>query len=218
MSKLAVIVDGGFIRAKLYIPQDPDNPDQPYGYPDANTLYQKILSVVERNFNDDELFRIFFYDCIPDPHDSNTYRSPVSEDQVGLLSNIQVENQIRIFNKLKNKPFIAFRYGELAFDGWKIRNVREFRDKVNRNEAISNDDFNIRVTQKGIDLKIGLDIAWLAMNCIVDKILLIAGDSDLVPAMKFARKEGLMVYLETLGHGVKKSMFEHSDRAFRSRT
>lgn len=55
------------------------------------------------------------------------------------------------------------------------------------------------------------------MKNIVEKILLIAGDSDLVPAMKFARKEGLMVYLDTLGHGVKKSLLEHSDYVFHSR-
>ena len=42
MAKLAVIVDGGFLRATLYIEKDPENPDKPYGYPDANTIYQKI--------------------------------------------------------------------------------------------------------------------------------------------------------------------------------
>jgi len=59
MAKLAVIIDGGFIRAKLYTRRDLDNPDQFYGYPDANTIYQKIISIVSNNFSEDELLRIF---------------------------------------------------------------------------------------------------------------------------------------------------------------
>ena len=134
------------------------------------------------------------------------------------MGNIQIENQNKIFDTLKKKPYIAFRYGDLSFGGWTIKNVRELRTKIGRNEVITDDDFIIRVTQKGVDLKIGLDIAWIAMKNIVEKILIIAGDSDLMPAMKFARKEGLMVCLDTLGHGVKKSMIEHSDLVFHSRT
>ena len=78
MAKLGVIVDGGFIRANLYTPKDPDNPDEPYGYPDANTIYQKVISLIDRNFSDDELFRIYYYDCIPDPYNTHTNKSPVS--------------------------------------------------------------------------------------------------------------------------------------------
>jgi uncharacterized LabA/DUF88 family protein len=31
-------------------------------------------------------------------------------------------------------------------------------------------------------------------------IVLVTADSDFVPAMKFARREGLWVYLEAMGH------------------
>ncbi len=36
-------------------------------------------------------------------------------------------------------------------------------------------------------------------------------NSDFVPAMKFARKEGLRVYLESLGHGVRRELKAHAD-------
>jgi len=39
------------------------------------------------------------------------------------------------------------------------------------------------------------------------------GDSDLVSAMKFARREGLRVYLDTLGsHHVRPELKVHADR------
>ncbi len=217
MARLAVIVDGGFIRAKLFKRKNIDNPDQLYGCPDANTIYQKIMSVVSNNFSEDELLRIFYYDSIPDIHEKRTSRNPVTGKNVRLLSNIQIETQRTVFDQLKEKPYIAFRYGELSYDGWKICNISELRDKLGRNENISDTDFKIRLIQKGVDLKMGLDIAWLGMKNIVDKILIISGDSDLIPAMKFARKEGLLVCLDTFKHKVKKSMLEHSDLVFKTK-
>ena len=45
--------------------------------------------------------------------------------------------------------------------------------------------------QKGVDMKIGLDIASLSYKKLVDQIVLISGDSDFVPAAKLARLEGI---------------------------
>ncbi|MDB6160365.1 MAG: hypothetical protein JWO04_4071, partial [Gammaproteobacteria bacterium] len=42
-------------------------------------------------------------------------------------------------------------------------------------------------------------------------LVLVAGDSDFVPAMKFARREGAQLFLVTLGHSVRADMLEHSD-------
>ena len=44
-----------------------------------------------------------------------------------------------------------------------------------------------------------------------DIIVLVAGDSDFVPAMKFARREGAQLFLVTLGHAVRPEMNEHAD-------
>ena len=38
--------------------------------------------------------------------------------------------------------------------------------------------------QKGVDIRIGLDIARIAVKHIVDIIVLVTGDSDFVPVMK----------------------------------
>ncbi|MEJ1967108.1 MAG: NYN domain-containing protein [Rhizomicrobium sp.] len=51
-------------------------------------------------------------------------------------------------------------------------------------------DFVPNIQQKGVDLRIGLDIARLALREMVNIIVVVTGDSDLVPAFKFARREG----------------------------
>ena len=65
--------------------------------------------------------------------------------------------------------------------------------------------------QKGVDIRIALDIANLAAKRIANILVLVTGDADLVPAMKFARKEGMRVYLETMGHGVHRELKAHVD-------
>jgi uncharacterized LabA/DUF88 family protein len=76
---------------------------------------------------------------------------------------------------------------------------------------ISAKDLKPRITQKGVDMRIGMDIAALTLKKQVQAIVLVSGDSDFVPAMKFARREGVHLYLAALGHRVKPAMMEHSD-------
>lgn len=68
-----------------------------------------------------------------------------------------------------------------------------------------------KLRQKGVDMKVGLDMAYMALKGIVDKVVLVAGDSDFVAPMKFVRRVGLQVYLYTMGHKVKSRLVEHSD-------
>ena len=72
-------------------------------------------------------------------------------------------------------------------------------------------DFHLDIQQKGVDMKIGLDIASLAYKRLVDQIILIAGDSDFVPAAKHARREGIDFVLDPMWHTIKPSLNEHID-------
>lgn len=67
------------------------------------------------------------------------------------------------------------------------------------------------VKQKGVDMKIGLDIASLAYKKQVDQIILISGDSDFVSAAKLARREGIDFILDPLYNPIKPDLFEHID-------
>ena len=77
--------------------------------------------------------------------------------------------------------------------------------------TITAGDLKPNIRQKGVDMRIGLDIASLTLKHQVEIIVLVTGDSDFVPAMKFARREGSQLYLVTMGHGVRESMYEHAD-------
>jgi uncharacterized LabA/DUF88 family protein len=67
------------------------------------------------------------------------------------------------------------------------------------------------LTQKGVDLRIGLDIALMSLKHLIEVVVLVTGGSDLVPAMKFARREGVRVYLDALGHGIRRELKVHAD-------
>jgi len=75
-------------------------------------------------------------------------------------------------------------------------------------------DFVPDITQKGVDLRIGMDIARLSLREMVSAIVVVTGDSDLIPAFKFARREGVRVYLVCLGHGVRRDLKAHADIVF----
>lgn len=63
-------------------------------------------------------------------------------------------------------------------------------------------------------MKIGLDIAWASYNKITEKIILVTADSDFVPAIKTARRNGIFVYLVSLHHGLKQELAENADVLF----
>ena len=58
-----------------------------------------------------------------------------------------------------------------------------------------------------------MDIACMAIRQTVDTIVMITGDSDLVPALKLARREGLRVYcVQFLERRLTDVLIMHSDK------
>ena len=76
---------------------------------------------------------------------------------------------------------------------------------------LTEDDLRLNAKQKGVDMRIGIDITSLSLKKQVDQIILIAGDSDFVPAAKLARREGIDFILDPLWHPVADDLFEHID-------
>ncbi len=50
---------------------------------------------------------------------------------------------------------------------------------------------SLELRQKGVDMRIGLDIASMTLKRQVDTIVLVTGDSDFVPAAKLSLHCGL---------------------------
>lgn len=73
------------------------------------------------------------------------------------------------------------------------------------------DDIKPGFRQKGVDMRIGVDIATLTLKRHVDTIVLCTGDSDFVPAAKLARREGVEFLLDPLGQQIKDDLNEHID-------
>lgn len=116
-----------------------------------------------------------------------------------------------LIRDLSLKNNVAFRAGELSFDGWIIKK-RSAEEIVKTGRALVAADFAPDLKQKRVDMKIGLDVAWLASKGITERIILVTSDSDFVPAMKFARREGVQVVLVTMGHKlVKRDLLIHAD-------
>jgi uncharacterized LabA/DUF88 family protein len=104
---------------------------------------------------------------------------------------------------------LSIRRGDLAFRGWRIKAHR--LPAQDAQATITAADLEPNVHQKGVDMRLGLDIAALTLKQGVKLVVLVAGDSDFVPAMKFARREGAQLFLVTFDHGVRPDMLEHSD-------
>ena len=60
-------------------------------------------------------------------------------------------------------------------------------------------------------MKIGIDMVSLALKKLVNRIVLITGDSDFVPASKLARREGVDVVLDPLWNHISADLHEHID-------
>ena len=72
-------------------------------------------------------------------------------------------------------------------------------------------DVSVELRQKGVDMRIGLDIASMTLKRQVDTIILVTGDSDFVPAAKLARREGVEFLLDPLWQKVSDDLSEHLD-------
>tara|TARA_R110000772_G_scaffold48719_1_gene111165 strand:+ start:1080 stop:1460 length:381 start_codon:yes stop_codon:yes gene_type:complete len=117
-----------------------------------------------------------------------------------------------LLRELALKDNVAFRAGELSFQGWVIKK-HAVKEIAKTNRAPKESDFQPDLKQKRVDMKIGLDVAWLSSKGIVDRIILVTGDSDFIPAMKFARREGVQIVLVTLEQKIKQELRVHADEA-----
>ena len=155
LNKVAILIDGGFFKQRFrkINKRDPLKKD-------VEALIALIMGLVSKKnpcsaLHPDVLLRTFYYDCHPFgkelKHPDGTLvdfaKSPTHEKQNAFLMSLDTIEQF------------ALRLGELSFSGWKMY--------ADRPKSIFPD-----FRQKGVDMKIGLDIAWMAGKQTVDKIAL----------------------------------------------
>lgn len=110
--------------------------------------------------------------------------------------------------------FANLDFGALAEDGSLLLTpdqVAEAQRLNTRWSAIQPHEVRLGLRQKGVDMRIGLDIASITLKRQADIIVLVAGDSDFVPAAKLARREGMEFILDPMWQQVNADLFEHID-------
>lgn len=199
MPNYAILIDGGFVKRQLRTTNGPMNSAS------IKELIDSFCKLEVLRFM--KLHRVYYYDSVPL---DTSHQKPLG-GELSEFGNSPIASQARkLFEELQLIPFVALRLGELSFNGWKIKN-KKILNKELLSVEISNDDLKPNITQKGVDMRIGMDMAALTLKKQVDAIILVSADSDFVPAMKFVRREGAQVFIAPLGRKVKTSMIEHSD-------
>lgn len=205
--KTAILVDGGFYRRRA---------QSVFGDKTAEERAVELTNYCKRHLNthgeDNDLYRIFYYDCAPS---KKRIYHPFLKQQVDLGKTDLFEWTTTFLNELKKKRKFAIRLGKLAEEQAHYTIRPEVVKKLCNGKLNFTDlqekDFCLEIDQKGVDMKIGLDIASMAYKQQVDQIVLISGDSDFVSAAKLARREGIDFILDPLGAAIKPDLFEHID-------
>ena len=127
-----------------------------------------VGQLVEQMRASDTLLRAYYYHCMP-------YRSdpPTTDEERRYAS------KRRFIDALSYIPRFQVRLGHLNFQGLTARGQPIFQ-------------------QKRVDMMLGVDMALLAVKQRVDRMALLTGDSDTIPAVEAVKPEGIVV---TLWHG-----------------
>jgi uncharacterized LabA/DUF88 family protein len=204
--KIAVLIDGGFFIKRFNSIYNMERTMT--GSEVAGHLY--TLAHKHVGFGN-VLYRIFYYDCLPF---SKKMQNPISKRSIDFSKSDEYKFRMELLDALKCKRKVALRLGELK-DGksWMIHpiKVKELLAGKIEMKDLRPEDVTVDIRQKGIDMKIGVDIASLAFKHQVDRIVLISGDADFVPAAKLARREGIDFILDPMKANIEQSLLEHID-------
>jgi len=207
MDKVTFIVDGGYFTKSFRkccgrFPRSED----------VKSYVDTLQCHVDEKFSDrkSSLYRVFFYDCAPL---LIKIKNPLDKSILDLSKKELFKENQRLQNDLKRLPFFALRLGKLlipkGWSGWTIKT--RIRELANRTGSLKASDLKPNMTQKGVDMRIGLDIASIAAKKTCDRLILISGDTDMIPALKLARKEGLQVCLHMFANNPPLDMHIHTD-------
>lgn len=156
-----------------------------------------------------ELLRIYYYDA---PPSSKALSKPVTKAVLNLASTERYRLSQSLYDQLVLKPNFALRMGEthLSPVKWRVK-PKVAKQLINQPRNLTDNDFDLDLSQKGVDMRVGLDMARLALRETVRAVIVVTGDSDFVPAFRFIRREGVRVILEPMGHNVRTELRAHSD-------
>ena len=200
--RFAVLLDGEYVKKTLWKRSKRD--------PDSSAVMSEVKRIrATGDLAQRDLYRVFYYTA--DPLAAKAM-NPLTRETVDFGATPVHQRNTRLIDQLENQRDVAVRRGTLAHQGWEIGKSAMRALTLGQKQSIEAADLVPKIVQKGVDVRIGLDIASLSLKRLVNLIVLVTGDADLVPAMKFARREGVRLYLDTLGaKHVRAELKVHAD-------
>ena len=116
-----------------------------------------------------DVLRTYYYNCLPYKSDPPT---PEESKRFGRAQSFM--------SSLERLPRFTVRLGKLAYRGRRSDGSPDF-------------------TQKRVDIMLAVDLVQLSTKRQIDTAVLLAGDSDFLPAVAVARDEGVLVCLYHFG-------------------
>jgi len=132
---------------------------------DFNGPRLDFAKVARKLASGNDILRTYFYDCPPYQSD------PPTSDESRRFSSKE-----RFFHTLETLPRFEVRKGRLEFRGRLADGSPNFQ-------------------QKRVDILLGVDLALLAAKHQITDAALLAGDSDFLPAVEAAKREGVVIHL-----------------------
>jgi uncharacterized LabA/DUF88 family protein len=198
--RYALLLDGGFVTKAFSVNKKP--------FPTAADIEAECKRVqAHPDLAVLDLLRIYFYDS---PPATGVLTNPIDGAVLDLAKSAVFQRNTQLLADIELLPNFSVRKGEAVARGWKLGQAAQKR-LLKAPAAPVAKDLVPNIQQKGVDLRIGLDIARLALKETVQVIAVVTGDSDLIPAFKFARREGLRIYLDYMGMPVRRELKVHAD-------
>ena len=201
----AILVDGGFYRKRAYALFGDKNPQER-----ADELLEYCRRHIRKSRSN--LYRIFYCDC---PPSTKVLYHPLLRSEINLAKSDQYRWSNAFFSELLEKRKVALRRGEELESqrGYTLKPEPTKKLLAGRImvDELREQDFFLDIKQKGVDMRLGLDISTLAERGLVNQIVMIAGDSDFVPAAKHARRSGIDFILDPMWSPITDSLSEHVD-------
>lgn len=204
----AVLVDGGFFVKRF-------RRIEPHNAYDARRAADLVCRWAIAHLNQSggrrQLYRIFFYDCPPLTKKLFDF---VAKRTIDFSKSNEAVFRNELHDELRRRRKVALRLGHLS-DSASLTVAPELMQDILKGKvpvtSLTSNDLLPNVRQKGVDMRIGIDISSLALKRQVDQIVLVAGDADFVPAAKLARREGIDFILDPLWAMVPSGLSEHID-------
>lgn len=232
MNKVAILIDGGFYLKRLSTVRS--DVDTRSSEAIARSIRQLVRGHLEKlsklqhstfynpeNRNREfviepnlyaQHYRTFYYDAPPFKMDT---QRPISLKSIHYKTSPDYQAKLDLFELLKRERNLAVRLGQTKGDAsfpWQLRtsSLQAILSKDKKADDLTDKDFVTTIRQKGVDMRMGLDMASIALKKQANIFVLVTGDADFVPAAKLVRREGCQVILDPMWQKVT-DLHEHID-------